>query len=64
MIEQPSTPSAGQRIASLRQFFSSRRADSQASGSQCGTGTGFEPTQWPLTEWSDTRFDGPFTENA
>ena len=60
MIEQPATPSAGQRIASLRQFFRSRRAD---NGQARGEGNRFEPTQWPETEWSDTRFD-PFAENA
>lgn len=60
MIEQPANLSAAQRIASLRQFFRSRRADSgQASGERGG----FEPTLWPETEWSDTRFD-PFAENA
>lgn len=64
MIEQPGTPSAGKRIASLRQFFRSRRTDSEASGPRSGAGADFEPTQWPETEWSDTRFDGPFAENA
>jgi hypothetical protein len=64
MIEQPATLSAGQRIASLRQFFRSRRADAQVSGMGRGAGNGFEPTQWPETEWSDTRFDEPSAQNA
>ncbi len=64
MIEQSGTPSAGQRIASLRQFFRSRRADSQAGDPRRGAGNEFEPTLWPETEWSDTRFDAPSAENA
>ena len=61
MIEQPTTLSAGQRIASLRQFFQSRRGDGLASAT--GERSGFEPTLWPETEWSDTCFD-PFGENG
>ena len=54
MIEQGSL-SAGERIATLRQFFRSRRStdpgtDSRASGE-------WEATLWPQTEWSDTQFD-------
>ena len=60
MIEQPNL-SAGQRIASLRQFFRSRR---DSSGVQRGPGNDFEPTLWPQTEWSDTRLDEPLAENA
>lgn len=61
MIEQRETTSAGQRIANLRQFFRSRRGDGQAGAT--GDGSGFEPTLWPETEWSDTCFD-PFGENS
>ena len=60
MIEQPATLSAGQRIASLRQFFRSRRAD---NGHGSGEDSGLETAQWAETEWSETRFD-PFAENA
>ena len=61
MIEQPANLSAGQRIASLRQFFRSRR---NSSGAQPGAGNDFEPTLWPETEWSDTCFDPSLAENA
>jgi hypothetical protein len=60
MIEQPATLSAGQRIASLRQFFRSRRADNDHAN---GENVGLEQSQWHETEWSETRFD-PFAENA
>ena len=60
MIEQPANLSAGQRIASLRQFFRSRRDSSV----QRGADGDFESTMWPETEWSDTRFDAPLLENA
>lgn len=61
------SPSAGQRIASLRQYFQSRRGHardphfSAASGDPAmRSGAASEawlPTEWPETQWSDTSFD-------
>jgi hypothetical protein len=55
--------STGQRIATLRQFFRSRRADPMADA-RGGAGSEWEPTHWPETEWSDTQFDAPTAENC
>jgi hypothetical protein len=63
MIE-PGSLSAGQRIATLRQFFRSRHADKPAADARARVGGEWEPTCWPETEWSDTQFDASTAENC
>lgn len=61
MIEQGFL-SASERIATLRQYFRSRRDVDAVTGTRANSE--WEATQWPQTEWSDTLFDVPFAENC
>jgi hypothetical protein len=69
MFEQGSL-STSERIATLRQYFRSRRADNPLADARvegayaAGSGTGLESTSWPETQWSDTQFDPATAENC
>ena len=62
-MNQQASLSTGQRIATLRQFFRSRRGSELALNGHAQTGEGREATQWPQTEWSDTQLDLQVSEN-
>ena len=63
-MNEPRSLSTGERIATLRQFFRSRRGSADALGMPGGTGDNWAPTLWPETEWSDTRFELDASENG
>jgi hypothetical protein len=63
-MNEQATPSAGQRIATLRQFFQSRRAANGVGGARGRGNDAWAPTLWPDTEWSDTLCEAPADENG
>ena len=52
-----------ERIATLRQFFRSRRSALSWLNDPTAAGRAWEATQWPQTEWSDTLLDRQTPEN-
>ena len=56
-MNEQTSPSTGQRIATLRQFFRSRQVGAAARHPRAFSGDAWEATQWPDTQWSDTCLD-------